>query len=181
MHDNPFDVSEWNEDFDPDDYIDEKFRQFERTNHSFNLMQANPEPRLQEMDEDQRKQVLDTISNLQKKEALQGALGVAKTAGLGVAAGAAILSQATRVTNLGSFNGNILQYSPGKPSVTITRKKQYNPNNLGKFIGRPSNESVILGNLEGYTKVQSCHLEIKGATQSELNKIESLLKEGVIL
>lgn len=181
MHDNPFDLSEWNEDFDVDDYIDEKFRQFDRTGHSFNLMQANPLPRLEEMDEDQRNQVLNTISTLQKKEALQGSLGVAKTAGLGVAAGAALLSQATRVTNMGSFNGNILQYSPGRPSVTITRKKQYNPNNLGKYIGRPSNESVKLGDVKGYTKVLSCHLEIKGATQSELNKIESLLKGGVIL
>lgn len=100
---------------------------------------------------------------------------------VGLNIGKGVLSEATRITNMGSFNGNILQYSPGRPSVTITRKKQYNPDNLGKFIGRPSNESVKLGDVNGYTKVLSCHLEIKGATQSELNEIESLLKEGVIL
>lgn len=169
MNDNPY------------DYIDEKFKQFERTGHSFNLMQANPLPRLAEMDDEQRNQVLDTISNLQKKESLLGSLGVAKTAGLGAITGAALLSQATRVTNLGSFNGNILQYSPGKPSITITRKKQYNPSSLGKYIGKPSNETVTLSNVKGYTQVLSCHLKIQGATQSELNKIEVMLKKGVIL
>lgn len=91
------------------------------------------------------------------------------------------LSKATRITNMGSFNGNILQYSPGRPSITITRKKQYNPDSLGRLIGRPSNESVKLGNLSGYTVIKSCHLEIPSATSDEVNEIKSLLEEGVIL
>ena len=164
-----------------DDYIDEQFEKFERTGHSYNLIQANPESRLQEMDEDQRSQVVNNIKTLKQKESLAGSLGALKTVGIGTAAGLALFSQATRTTNLGSFNANILQYSPGKPCLTITRKVQYNPDNLGKYLGRPSNQLVTLEEGLGFVVVNSVHLEIQNATQEELDEIESLLKKGVIL
>lgn len=172
---NPHDSNFW------DDYIDRRFEEFQNSGHSYNLERANPIGRLAEMEPEQQKEVLNNIKILKQKESLAGSLGVAKTAAVGAAAGLALFSQATRTTNLGSFNANILQYSPGKPYLTITRKEQYNPNNLGKYLGRPSNQLVTLEEGLGFVKVNSVHLEIPNATKEELNEIEELLKKGVIL
>lgn len=47
-------------------------------------------------------------------------------------------------------------------------------------FGYPSYITAKLGDLEGYTEIDSIHLENIGATESELSEIESILKGGVI-
>ena len=42
-------------------------------------------------------------------------------------------------------------------------------------------KSTLLKSLNGYTEVDYVHLSIPGATDAELNEIESLLKGGVLI
>ena len=66
------------------------------------------------------------------------------------------------------------------PYMILTRPRQALPRDQNKFIGYPSFITVRLGDLSGYTEIDSIHLENVPATESELSEIESLLKSGVI-
>lgn len=68
-----------------------------------------------------------------------------------------------------------------KPYLTIIRPRQALPARQNSFMGYPSFITRTLSSLSGYTEIYSIHLENVGATDVELNEIESLLKSGVIL
>ena len=63
----------------------------------------------------------------------------------------------------------------------------YHPNpidipNYNHLVGRPSDYSGQLKNLQGYTEVGACHMEgFDTATPSEVSEIENQIKTGVIL
>ena len=67
------------------------------------------------------------------------------------------------------------------PYLILTRPKQAMPELQNHFIGYPSFITSYLGDLTGYTEVESVHLEEIPATESELREIETLLKGGVLL
>lgn len=67
------------------------------------------------------------------------------------------------------------------PYLILTRPRQALPELQNQFSGYPSFISSYLGDLIGYTEVDSIHLEGIPATGAELNEIESILKGGVIL
>lgn len=67
------------------------------------------------------------------------------------------------------------------PYLILTRPQQAMPELQNHFIGYPSFITSYLGDLSGYTEVESVHLEEIPATESELREIESLLKGGVLL
>lgn len=67
------------------------------------------------------------------------------------------------------------------PYLILTRPRQAMPEFQNKFIGYPSFITSYLGDLSGYTEVESIHLEEIPATEAELREIESLLKGGVLL
>lgn len=67
------------------------------------------------------------------------------------------------------------------PYLILTRPQQALPELQNQFSGYPSFISSYLGDLVGYTEVDSIHLEGIPATGAELNEIESILKGGVIL
>lgn len=67
------------------------------------------------------------------------------------------------------------------PYLILTRPRQALPELQNQFSGYPSFISSYLGDLVGYTEVDSIHLEGIPATGAELNEIESILKGGVIL
>lgn len=88
-------------------------------------------------------------------------------------------------TDRPQLNGNI-EANAGvmgikTPFLRIRRNKDYNPTNLESMVGLPSNSYVSLGSLKGYTVVKDVFIDIQGATQSEKDKIENMLKGGVIL
>ena len=58
---------------------------------------------------------------------------------------------------------------------------QIGHNKYNSFVGYPSNVTKLVGDLNGYTEIDSIHLENVNATENELNEIERLLKMGVIL
>lgn len=66
------------------------------------------------------------------------------------------------------------------PYIYIERPRRAEPDLYATFVAKPSNETITLSQLTGFTKVKEIHLENIPATDSELKEIESLLKEGVI-
>lgn len=67
------------------------------------------------------------------------------------------------------------------PYLIVERPRQSLAKGYNTFEGYPSNITSRLGDLSGYTAVESVHLEGINATDSEISEIESLLKGGVIL
>lgn len=124
---------------------------------------------------------------------VNGALSIAASIGSMVATGgasapmstAAIASTAVNamkpnVEKSGSMGGMGGMMGVQKPYLILTRPRQALPKEQNSYMGYPSFVTVSLDELEGYTEIESIHLENITATQQELDEIESLLKNGVI-
>ena len=96
------------------------------------------------------------------------------------AAGSA-LNARTKIEHSGSFSGNAGAMGGKIPYLIISRPQIALANEYQKYIGYPANFSTTLGSCSGFTKVIECHLENVNATNSELDEIDALLKEGVIV
>ena len=82
-----------------------------------------------------------------------------------------------RSGNIGGSSGLMgIQF----PYLILTIPRMCTPGQQNEYIGYPSYMTVTLGDLSGYTEVDSIHLSGIAATDAELDEIESLLKEGVI-
>ncbi len=68
-----------------------------------------------------------------------------------------------------------------KPYLIITRPVQSVPENLNEITGYPSNITATLGDLSGYTEIDTIHLSGIPATSEEMAEIEELLKGGVFI
>ena len=68
-----------------------------------------------------------------------------------------------------------------KPYLIITRPVQSVPENLNEITGYPSNITATLGDLSGYTEIDTIHLAGIPATSEELAEIDELLKGGVFI
>lgn len=79
------------------------------------------------------------------------------------------------LSGAGGFLGN------QKPFIIKETPRQCMPLSQQKYTGFPSYQTQRLGNLRGYTEVESVNLSGIPANDSELNEIESLLKGGVYL
>lgn len=66
------------------------------------------------------------------------------------------------------------------PYLIITRPRQALPDMQSTFTGYPSFITKTLSACEGFTTVQSIHLENIPATATEISEIETLLMQGVI-
>ena len=127
---------------------------------------------------------------------VSAAINVAGTAA--VLAGTGSITAATLATGLVNTVGNVMgakaqiehggtssgsggQMSVQHPYLIVERPRQSLPLEYNSFEGYPSNITSRLGDLSGYTAVESVHLEGINATDSEISEIESLLKGGVIL
>lgn len=125
------------------------------------------------------------------KSVLSGASGLAAGAAIGGAAGmvAAGASAASTVASSkfitqrsGALDGSSGLLDDFVPYLIVHRPIQSLAKNYEKQKGYTSNITATLSSLSGYTEVEYIHLEgISGATDSELEEIESLLKKGVIL
>lgn len=67
------------------------------------------------------------------------------------------------------------------PYLILTRPVQSLAENYNSYRGYPSNITKLLGDLSGYTEVQTVYMKGITATEEEISMIESKLKEGVIL
>lgn len=67
------------------------------------------------------------------------------------------------------------------PYIIIERPVQAVPGYQNKMIGYPSFITRLIGDFQGYTEIEQCHLENIPCTGEELTEIEGILKTGVIL
>ena len=124
---------------------------------------------------------------------INGALSIAGAIGTTIATGGAtapmaVSSVASNIVNnfkpeierSGAISGTGGLMGIQFPYFIITRPRQCVPASQNAFIGYPSFTTVSLGDLSGYTEVESIHLENIPATGAELSEIENLLKSGVI-
>lgn len=101
--------------------------------------------------------------------------GVSNTVG-------AVMNSKTIVQHSGGFSGNSgFLAAVRRPYLIVTRPRIANPENYGKYNGRPSMIYLNLGECTGFTQVQSIQLTGIDATNPELSEIATLLNSGVIL
>lgn len=126
---------------------------------------------------------------------LKGAMGTAAIAGVVATGGSgamlagttlsaagAVASSKIRTERGGDISGTAGYLDDFRPFFIFHRPAQSLAKNYNKFKGYPSNITSRLSSLSGYTEVEHIHLTgINGATDTELNEIEKLLKEGVII
>lgn len=124
---------------------------------------------------------------------INGILSIAGSVGSMVATGGmsapmAVANTASTVVNAfkpsversGSMGGTGGLMAIQKPYIVLTRPRQALPAQQNKYTGYPSFITVNLGELEGYTEVESVHLENIPATGAELSELETILKTGAI-
>ena len=99
---------------------------------------------------------------------------------IGQIASTAVNTMKPTVEKSGAMSGTGGMLGVQTPYLILTRPRQALPRDQNKFIGYPSFITVRLGDLSGYTEIDSIHLENVPATEPELSEIESLLKSGVI-
>ena len=117
------------------------------------------------------------------------AAGIAGTIATGGAAAPALIGGAagvsamhTKVEHSNGFSGNAGALAAKKPYIIISRPQSAMSNGIGANTGWPANYYVSLSQCSGYTRAKTLHLSgISGATDTELQEIERLLKEGVII
>ena len=105
-----------------------------------------------------------------------------KTVGNALSAATSQIASKPAYVKTGNVSSNKGFLSTKTPYLTITRQIQNIPENYGKLYGYPANITETIGNLKGFTIVDSIHLEGLGtATKTEKELIENALKIGVIL
>lgn len=92
-----------------------------------------------------------------------------------------VIGSKVEVEHSGGFSGNTGVLGIRRPYAVIKRPDMCNPEQYGKYNGRPCQMYLSLGALSGYTEVQSIQLTGFSATNPELAEIAKLLKGGVIL
>lgn len=98
-----------------------------------------------------------------------------------IGAGGAAMRLHKDVTRGGGFSGNAGAMGAKKPYFIISRPQTALPDKYKELEGIGSNQTVLLSTCQGYSVIKDVRLKNIGATDGELNQIESLLKEGVIV
>lgn len=119
---------------------------------------------------------------------IRGTLGAMTGGMIGGISGAIVggmtgaLSGGATVSRSGGFGGNSGAMSYKKPYIIVTRKIPDDAFNYAHYYGLPANRTTTLVNCYGYTRVKSMHIDnIARATQAEKDKIESILKQGIMI
>ena len=114
--------------------------------------------------------------------AIGGPGGAMATGALALSSANSIASSKVNTTRQGNLGGGISLMDDFIPYVIIHRPYQSLAQGYNTFKGYPSNISSQLSGLTGYTEVEHVHLTgISGATDTELEEIENLLKKGVLI
>lgn len=92
-----------------------------------------------------------------------------------------VISSKPNINKGGGISGNVGILGVQKPYVEIIRPRQALPQNQNVLQGYPSLIYSRLGDLSGYTEIDSINLENINATDEEKTEIFNLLNTGVIL
>lgn len=106
--------------------------------------------------------------------------GASAPLAIGQIASTAVNTMKPSVEKSGAMGGTGGMLGVQTPYLILTRPRQALPRDQNVFIGYPSFITERLGDLSGYTEIESVHLENVPATEPELSEVESLLKSGVI-
>ena len=114
---------------------------------------------------------------------LKSAGGTLKNVGMihaGASAAENVMGIKPSVQRSGAIGGAAGMLGTQTPYLIFTRPRQAVPENQSKYTGYPSFMTRQLSDLEGFTQIQSIHLEGIPCTANELAEIDALLKSGVI-
>lgn len=109
------------------------------------------------------------------------AAAVGTAANMGAAAANSAISSKPTFSHSGQMGGSGGMLAVQTPYIIIERPRQCVADDVNKFAGFPANITYKLYDLEGYTVVDSIHLDGFSCTDNEAAEILSLLKGGVIL
>ena len=109
------------------------------------------------------------------------AAAVGTAANMGAAAANSAISSKPTFSHSGQMGGSGGMLAVQTPYIIIERPRQCVADDVNKFAGFPANITYKLYDLDGYTVVDSIHLDGFSCTDNEAAEILSLLKGGVIL
>lgn len=131
---------------------------------------------------------------------LTRSVGVAADVGTAIATGGATAGQAASsaggliggtvsdIMNIkmpvyrgGGLGGAVGLFGVQTPYLILERPEEVMPTLYESTVGVPADKTGHLGAYSGFVQVKACNLIIPGATKDELEKIESLLKAGVLV
>lgn len=92
-----------------------------------------------------------------------------------------VTSAKTHTQRGGGLGGAVGLFGVQKPYLILERPEQITPENYDATIGSPLEKTDYLSNYAGFVKIKGVNLTIDGATENELNEIETLLKGGVLI
>lgn len=108
-------------------------------------------------------------------------LGAALGAGAKIGGKQLLHSGGANMQRSGGLGANAGAMGIRTPYLIINRNVPLDASMYQTQYGFPANKTVVLGNMNGYTRVKDIHLAGIPCTDDELEQIESLLKEGVII
>lgn len=92
-----------------------------------------------------------------------------------------VMSMKPQIERAGGVSGAAGQLGIMTPYLIAEVPRQSVPARYNTFAGYPSNINAVLGDLTGYTEVETIYIKGISATKTELDEIETLLKAGVII
>lgn len=94
----------------------------------------------------------------------------------------AIQAGQSHISKGGATQSGVNFFAPQNCYLVITRPSPKYPADYNHTVGKPSGMYATLGDLTGFTVVDSIHVEgLDTATSDEVTEVERLLKQGVIL
>lgn len=113
--------------------------------------------------------------------ATAGAAAPAAAAGVAAVGAGALSTGRQSQSRSGNFSGNAGAMGIKKPYLIIERPQTKIAETFPELAGYPTNYSCKLGDCSGHVVVKHVHIEGINATDTELEQIDSLLKDGVIV
>lgn len=113
--------------------------------------------------------------------ATAGAAAPAAVGGVAAVGAGALSTGRQSQSRSGNFSGNAGAMGIKKPYLIIERPQTKVAETFPELAGYPTNYSCKLGDCSGHVVVKHAHIEGINATDTELEQIDSLLKDGVIV
>lgn len=113
--------------------------------------------------------------------AAAGGVGGAIAGGVAAASSVAVNDSKIQVERSGAITSAAGLVALQMPVLYISAPNLHKPANQNMFEGYPAYYTATLGDVSGYTTIESIRLQGIPATEPELEEIETLLKGGVIL
>lgn len=91
------------------------------------------------------------------------------------------VSQKSSVQHSGTFGASYGAMGIKKPYIIIRRPIQKQVLNYNAEYGFPAHKRVVIGQCEGFLRVREVHVQSPTATVEERQRIDELLREGIII